>query len=248
MRPRRLPLRGDRRSPGQSLAEFALMLPFLMFLLLGALDFGRVFLGWVELNNAARVAANFAAENPNAWTNGDAAAQAEYNREITADAGAINCSLPAPLPAPSFPSGNDVGSPAQVTLQCEFSLITPLMGNLVGNPLTVTASAAFPIRAGAIEGVPVASVAPTATPTASPTPSPSPTSSASPTPTPVPTCTVPNLVGDNVQQARTAWTSVGFSQAIIFSPQVPPNYRVGTQNVAAGTTGPCSSTVITVTP
>ena len=54
--------RGPRR--GQSIVEFALVLPVLLFLLLMGLDFGRVFLGWVNLNNAARVGANYAALYP----------------------------------------------------------------------------------------------------------------------------------------------------------------------------------------
>ncbi len=245
--------RSAGRRRGQSLVEFALMLPFLMLLLVGGLDFGRVFLGWVELNNAVRVAANFAAENPTAWgTPGDASAVTEYQREITADASAIDCALPSPLPSPSFPGGTGVGSPAQVNLSCGFRLITPLMGNLVGNPLTVSAAAAFPIRAGTIPGIPAASVVPVV-PT--PTPSPAPTATPEPTASPVPTCTVPKLVGDNVQQATAAWgpgqgstTGAGFTTQVIFNPQVPPNYQVGHQNIDAGTVLPCGSTVITVTP
>ena len=53
------------RSRGQSLVEFALVLPLILLLMLIAIDFGRVFLGWVGLNNAARVAANYAAMHPN---------------------------------------------------------------------------------------------------------------------------------------------------------------------------------------
>ena len=52
------------RSRGQSLVEFALVLPMILLLMLIAIDFGRVFLGWVGLNNAARVAANYAAMHP----------------------------------------------------------------------------------------------------------------------------------------------------------------------------------------
>ena len=35
------------RSLGQSLVEFALVLPMILLLMLIAIDFGRVFLGWV---------------------------------------------------------------------------------------------------------------------------------------------------------------------------------------------------------
>ena len=52
------------RSRGQSMVEFALVIPLILLLMLIAIDFGRVFLGWVGLNNAARVAANYAAMHP----------------------------------------------------------------------------------------------------------------------------------------------------------------------------------------
>jgi uncharacterized membrane protein len=144
----------ERRSRGQSLAEFALVLPLILLLLLFGIDFGRVFLGWVELNNVVREAANFAAQNPTAWNsvNPDATAQAEYARLVTADAAGISCTLPNPLPTPSFPNGangpNAIGQPVAVGITCNFGLITPVIGNIVGNPLHVSSSAAFPIRDG----------------------------------------------------------------------------------------------------
>jgi len=58
----------QRKSRGQSLAEFALTVPFALLMVLFGLDFGRVFLGWVSLNQATREAANYAAMNPTAWT------------------------------------------------------------------------------------------------------------------------------------------------------------------------------------
>ena len=60
------PSRRRRRTRGQSLVEFALVLPILLFLTLVALDFGRIFLGYINIQNMARIAANFAANNPNA--------------------------------------------------------------------------------------------------------------------------------------------------------------------------------------
>ena len=62
----KLPLSSPARAQprGQALVEFALILPLLVLLLLLAIDFGRVFFGWVALNNAARIAANEAAVQP----------------------------------------------------------------------------------------------------------------------------------------------------------------------------------------
>src|SRR4026208_799905 len=114
---------------GQSRAEFALTLPMALLMILFGLDFGRVFLGWVSLNQAAREAANYAAMNPTAWTLPDKlAVPAEYARPVTTEASNINCTLVAPVPDPWFPDGTAIGAPAVVELDCGFGLITPMIG------------------------------------------------------------------------------------------------------------------------
>jgi hypothetical protein len=257
--------KGGHRRRGQSLTEFALILPLILLLLLFGVDFGRVFLGWVELNNVVREAANFAAQNPTAWNtvNPDTTAEAEYARLVTADATGIDCALPTPLPTPSFPNGpngpNGIGQPVAVGITCNFSLITPLIGNVVGNPLHVSSLAAFPIRNGVIAGIPVSTAIPTATPTATPdetpTPTPAPTGTPAPTATPTPTpaiCTVPDLTKVKAVNAQSAWAAAGFTTTVLFNPLFPaqpPNGggNITAQNVAQGTSQLCASTVVTVT-
>ena len=264
----RRPRAADRRA-GQSLPEFALTLPVVLLMVLFGVDFGRVFLGWVTLTNAVREGASYAAVNPTAWgATPNLVAQAEYRQLILAETAGINCTLPSPVPGPTFPSGTSIGSPAVVAITCRFSVITPIVSLLVGNEVSVTASSAFPIRTGTITGVPVASAVPSASPSPSPTvdpsatpgpsatappptPSPSPGASPSPsvapTPTPVPICTVPNING-NTKNAVKAWTDNGFTAGnLIFSPLVPPHYVVRTQTLTAYTSAPCDSTM-TVTP
>ena len=46
------------------MVEFALIVPIFLFLMLLAIDFGRVFFSYIEVNNAAREGAAFAAGNP----------------------------------------------------------------------------------------------------------------------------------------------------------------------------------------
>jgi hypothetical protein len=53
-RPRPLPVRSFR---GQSLVEFALLLPLLLVILLGVADFGRVFQAGIVMESASRAAA-----------------------------------------------------------------------------------------------------------------------------------------------------------------------------------------------
>jgi Flp pilus assembly protein TadG len=266
------PRNGESRR-GQSLTEFALTIPFVMLLVLFGVDFGRVFLGWLTLNNATREAANFAAMNPAAWTApANLSVQAAYANLVHNEAAGVNCVLQSPVPDPSFPSGTGIGSPVVVKITCAFSLITPVISRLVGSPLNVSATAAFPIRSGIIDGIPVAtatpsptpSPTPTPTPAPTPTPGPTPTPNPSPTPTPAPTptptpapaptptpapmCTVPNLINVQSNAAANQWRLAGFVPSnLIYSPLVPPNYKVGHQSRAANTSVACSSTM-TVTP
>ncbi|HEX9044178.1 MAG TPA: TadE/TadG family type IV pilus assembly protein [Candidatus Limnocylindrales bacterium] len=227
------------RSSGQSLAEFALVLPLLLLLLLFGIDFGRVFLGWVELNNVAREAADFAAQNPVAWNtvNPDTTAQAQYASLVANDAAAIDCTLPSPLPTPSFPNGvngpNAIGQPVSVSLTCNFGLLTPIIGGIVGNPLRVGATVAFPIRHGMVAGIPVAAVVPPPTPTSG---------------TPPPTCTIPNLLSVKAVNAQATWTAAGFSTPVIFNPLAPATFppsggKITSQDQVAGSAQPCGSTI-----
>jgi Flp pilus assembly protein TadG len=238
---------------GQSLVEFALSAPVVLLMVLFGVDFGRVFLGWVTLTNAARSAANFAAINPTAWgALPNSAAQAEFVNRINNETTGINCVLPDPLPIPTFPNGSALGSPAVVSLSCRFSLITPIIGNILGTSIPVSVTASFPIRSGIIAGVPTSTggglptIVPTATPimptaTIAPTASPFPTPSIAPTP--VPSCFVPNFFLMNSNKATAAWVAAGFSaNNLTFNPLVPPHYRIKRQIPASGTKVLCTST------
>lgn len=240
------------KSRGQSLAEFALTVPMALFMVLFGLDFGRVFLGWVALHQAAREAANYAAMNPTAWTLPyNLAVQAEYERLVETEASNINCTLESPISAPIFGDGTGIGAPATVELSCQFSLITPFIGILTGDPIPVSASSAFPIRSGNIEDIPVESTVPTtspapssstdptATPVASPTPTPEPT----PSPTPA-TCTVISLLDVQSHKAQEDWMAAGFTGSVVFSPLVPPNYRIAWQSLTVGISAVCSSSIL----
>jgi hypothetical protein len=256
------------KSRGQSLAEFALTVPLALLMVLFGLDFGRVFLGWVALNSAAREAANYAAMNPAAWTIPyDLGIQSEYERLVENEAANINCTLMDPIADPTFPNGTSIGAPAKVSLTCRFNLITPFIALLTGNPIPVTASSAFPVRAGLIEGVPIetpspapsataaptGSVAPTASPAPTATVNPSasaasatPTPAASATPTPAPTpamCHVVSLLNIQTNKAAAKWLAAGFTGSVIFSPLVPPNYRIAWQSLTVSPTVdvPCTS-------
>jgi hypothetical protein len=232
-----------------------------MLMIAFGVDFGRVFLGWVTLNNAVREAANFAAVNPGAFQSPvDLTVQAEYRRMINSEVQDINGTMPATLPDPTYPSGRSLGSPAVVAITCRFSLITPVISNILGNTINVSASASFPVRAGAINGVPVGGTLPsfsTVTTTTTTTTTTSTTTSSTTTttttttttgPTPVPNCIVPNLVDVQTTQATGRWTNAGFAaNNLAFNPLVPPNYKIKSQSESAGRSLPCNSS-LSVTP
>src|SRR5438552_1763048 len=147
--------RGGRKR-GQGLVEFALVLPIILLLTMTALDFGRIYLGYINVQNMARVAANFAANNATDLTSPDAptvaSALARYRNQIDLDAAATNCRLPGLAPAPTFSDANgdgstsSIGDNAGVGLTCSFSVITPFISTILGNSVKVSASVVFPIK------------------------------------------------------------------------------------------------------
>jgi len=117
-----------------------------------------VFLGWINLQSMARIAANYAANDPEAWGGTpDTASQTMYRSQILADAAANNCTLPKAggvtvVPAPVFTdtNGNGIGlgDTANVTITCTFKVITPVIATIVGGTLSISSDATFPVKAG----------------------------------------------------------------------------------------------------
>ncbi len=147
------------RTRGQSFVEFALILPVMLLLTLLALDFGRVYLGYVNLQNMARVAANFAANNADAWltplTPQHQATITQYQNQALNDAKATNCKLNPAVPVdPSFTDLNGdgdshgIGDRVTVAFTCTFDVITPIISNIVGSHVSVSVSEVFPVKSG----------------------------------------------------------------------------------------------------
>lgn len=149
---------------GQALVELAVVLPVLVLLLVMAVDFGRVFFGWVALQNAARIGADRASQTDSAWPDGSGTEEtkwlAQYQSFITDDLVAANCDFPLPHPSPTFTDvdGNgdahDNGDLATVRLTCQFGLLTPLAQNVLGGPVQLAAESSFAINRAAVLGVP----------------------------------------------------------------------------------------------
>jgi Flp pilus assembly protein TadG len=76
---------------GQAMVEFALTMPLLILLLLGAVELARVAFASIELSNAARAAAQYGAQN--ATTVGDPAGMATAASNEAANLAGVNTTV-----------------------------------------------------------------------------------------------------------------------------------------------------------
>jgi len=81
----------NKRSKGQSMIEMALLLPLLVVLIIGALEFGRLFFTHIVITNAAREGAFYLATHPEDYDSGTGNAPKTV---LAAEAEAINSGIP----------------------------------------------------------------------------------------------------------------------------------------------------------
>lgn len=120
-----------RCSRGQSLVEFSLILPILMILVFGILDFGLGLRSYISLSNAVREGARYASVgNPvgiesdcNGMTN-----DTVYGRICVATGGLDLTELD---PDVSFPQGVAPGNSVVVSADYTYQFVTPI-GDLIG--------------------------------------------------------------------------------------------------------------------
>ena len=87
---------------------------------------------------------------------------------------------------------------------------------------------------------PRATPRPTRAPRPTPAPTPHPTPTVVPTPPPS-SCTVPNFIGRQRNQARSLWIAANFSGHISYSSPMQPKDLIGSQSLPPGAVVPCSS-------
>jgi Flp pilus assembly protein TadG len=133
---------------GVSVVEFALVLPILLVLLLGVLDFGRAFNYWIDETHLANEGARWAVvnKNPGGGTLQNYIRQQGTTPELRNGGTA---SVPSPLQiCISFPSGTaKVGDPVLVTASSTFNWL-PFLGSRIGiTQTTMTASSTMRLEA-----------------------------------------------------------------------------------------------------
>lgn len=153
------PSTGHHAARGQSLAEFTLVVPVLLLVVLFAVDFGRAFFSWITVTNASRVGANYAAMNPrDTYSMSPSSPYVTQVNSEGANALAGICPLksgtnflPVFVDGPDGGAGDsskDLGDSVQVSISCSFRPLTPIVSGIVGSSLTITSSSTFPIRTG----------------------------------------------------------------------------------------------------
>ena len=143
-RARRLGLRDER---GAALVEFTLVLPLLLLVLIGMLEFGRVFNYWIDETHLANVAARWAAVDRNPGPGGTL----QESVQQQADTDELRTGGTASVPAGAevcieFPEGSSgVGDPVEATVSVDYNWM-PLIGDALGGVTTTTLTGSATMR------------------------------------------------------------------------------------------------------
>jgi hypothetical protein len=215
----------------------AIILPLLALLLVMALDAGRLFFGWVALQNASRIGADYAASHADAWKgtpdpSGGLSDRQDYALLVSGDLQSLGCQTNQ-VPPPDFdPDGDGTedfedGSLVRVDLGCDFDLLTPLAESFLGAPVTLHGRSDFAVNRTIMNGLP---------PPGNPPP---------PVSCPSGEAKVPDLVGQRNIDAHGDWIAAGFD-GDNYSPQPVGSNRnrfVTTQSPGPGSCEPLSSSM-----
>jgi Flp pilus assembly protein TadG len=146
----------SHRSAGQSLAEFALVLPIFLLIVMALFDLGRGVFIYNGLTNAAREAARLAIVNQDKDLVAERAQAMAFGTEITTPpatlvnfyrAGPNSDDVEANPPCDNSDATHAiaVGCIAVVEAQATWQAVTPIIGNLIG-PIVLNARSELPIE------------------------------------------------------------------------------------------------------
>lgn len=127
-------------SAGQSLVELALMFTFLMILLAGVLDFGRMYYVYLALQSSAQEGAVFVCSSPTCVDSTDCPDpnNMEYRLRHESEVGLIDWSAVGIGVSPNSPGNGDV---AKVDVTYDFFMAAPFVSAMAPDGLTLTGSA-----------------------------------------------------------------------------------------------------------
>ena len=128
-------LKNIKEKKGQALVEMALILPILLLLVFGMIDFGRILQTNLAATEASREIARVAALMGN-----DATAEATINAVEKSSKAAITSGNTVYVTiTPAF-SARTSGTEVKVVVATKVSLITPLINTMLTDPFPVSAS------------------------------------------------------------------------------------------------------------
>ncbi len=116
-----------RHSKGQSMVEFALILPIFVLILIGLFDAGRAIYAYNTVSNSARAGVRVAIVDQNTTRIKDAARQKAAGLGLTnGDVTTTVCT--------------ELGCPLTVKVVYDFTPVTPIVGDLFNPQISSTAS------------------------------------------------------------------------------------------------------------
>ncbi|HZM72769.1 MAG TPA: TadE/TadG family type IV pilus assembly protein [Candidatus Polarisedimenticolia bacterium] len=189
-----------RKSRGQGLVEFALILPIFLVLLSAAIDLGRIAYARIAVDNAAREGAFQASVTPTSYTagqpcpppdplEGEVLSNLVICRALLEAQGSVVTVTPSDVVLTCSPSCTEgMGNLVTVKVNGTFKLLTPFMAVFFGGYDVAFAQSAT-MQIETLPAMPSAGP-PSPSPSASPSPSVSP--SPSPSPSTSPACSAPS--------------------------------------------------------
>jgi Flp pilus assembly protein TadG len=126
-----------QRTDGMSAVEFALILPVMLLIVCGILDFGNLFYQMTVVNEAAREAARYAATYKSGGNPPNKTTVQTY----------INNIYPNVTLSQYFPNPPSSGSPVTATITQSVRILTPVINQLIpNNPTTVTGTCSMQVE------------------------------------------------------------------------------------------------------
>lgn len=136
---------------GQSMVEMALVLPMVLFLVMGIVDFGRVFNAHIVITNASREGAMYGSMCPPGGRDssncpwGGADAEAAIKAEVIREAAGSGVTIDASRIVVTS-TGTTPGTPVVVTVEYPFSAVTSNIGSLFAGSLMLKAETVMVIK------------------------------------------------------------------------------------------------------
>jgi Flp pilus assembly protein TadG len=140
----------SRRDRGQSLVEFALVLPIFVVLLVGLFDVGRAVFAYSTLTNAAKEAGRLAIVDQTLAHIRQEAVDQSLNLHVPASDVAVSYLSPDGAGPCSSQTAPPIGCIAMVTVSYSYDPVLPVIEYVVG-PITLTGETALPIEATCVQ-------------------------------------------------------------------------------------------------